>query len=71
MLLPELSPYLFSLVTDELTNEVQDEVRRCMTVDENIKVSEDKFDHFRRVLEKYRLKISRAKANFLELRLLK
>lgn len=52
-------------------DEVQDEVRLCMTVDENTKVSEDKFYRFREVLEKYGLKISRAKAKFLECRLLK
>src|SRR3954464_10815950 len=67
-----LSPYLFTLVMDELTRELQNEVPWCiLSVDDIVLVDETKEglsrkrDNWREALEKMGFKISRTKTEYL------
>ena len=68
-----LSPYLFALVMDELTGQIQDEVPWCMLfaddivlVDETKKVINAKLELWRETLETRGFKISRTKTEYVE-----
>jgi len=69
-----LSPYLFFVVMDEVTKEIQDEVPWCMIfaddnivlVGENLKKINCGLDEWRLALEGKRLRISRNKTEYTQ-----
>nr|KYP34423.1 Retrovirus-related Pol polyprotein LINE-1 [Cajanus cajan] len=68
-----LSPYLFTLVMDALTEHVQEPVPRCMLFADDIVLTGDsreeineKIERWRQALEEHGLRISRSKTEYME-----
>jgi len=69
----DLSPYLFALIMDELTRQIQDEVPQCMLfaddivlVDETKSKVNAKLETWREALETRGFRISRTKTEYME-----
>ena len=70
-----LSPYLFTIVTDELTREIQDKVRWCMLfadnivlVDKHMEGVNHKLEMWRQTLETKEFKSSMTKTEYMHCR---
>ena len=67
-----LSPFLFTLIMDELTKEIQDEVPWCMLFADDIVLIDEsrvgvnaKLEHWRHALESTGFRVSRSKTEYL------